>query len=161
MGITNTIYIGPYIKIVPKTVETQIEKRGCTNLTCVARYNDLTPQQYNDCEFCPKCGKPIENYTTSKPEDLYLHNDFLDPFGESLCYANDYAEGITNILIPNQHGFGITINDDDNANEVIFDADHMVTSHNKFITEYEEELEDLKNYVVSFEIKWGVLNYAY
>lgn len=151
-----TVYVGPYIKVKHKEINEKVTKKGCVNEKCDARYMELRPDKYNGDSFCSKCGRKIQDYTTTKVSKDYVHDVIVDEYEETLRYA---GEGQEDIILCNRDIDG-KLSHHDKYDDYSADERDPKSEMKWFYGEYGEELEALEERVEELSIHWGVVTFS-
>lgn len=154
MGMTKTIYIGPYIVIEHKTAYKEASKLGCLKDGCVLQASAERCSAHESVVFCQACGSKMGVFEYSVDEKAWLHDIIVDQFEESLYYAGDH-----DILVPNRDIDGRLSHhdkhDEDGVHEIKEDQEL-----NWFFKEYKEEMDALEAACKSFEVRFGIVTYV-
>jgi len=152
MGMTHTVYVGPYIsyEMPKKTVPSYF--LACQNQDCYSYH-----KEYKSIKFCSECGSAIEKSKKIVTEDsIDIYEEFIYKFNESLVCCGDY---VPNVFIPNggtPRESRFDMYDEGGCFDVDKEAD-LQWFRNEYGNEIDALTELLNNDV---QIKWGVISYA-
>jgi hypothetical protein len=149
MGFSKNIYIGPYIVVKDKTVETKVTEK----------YHPNTNVRFKDhLNFCPDTGIKLEVRTKTVPEKKSFRW-FSEPLKEDCFYCPPYPElnGKTVHILSSRSK--VTYSNDDTFVHDLTDHD-IYEIMADFKVKFEEYLKYLNDNQWDFSIHYGVVHYA-
>jgi hypothetical protein len=71
MGISSSLYVGPYVECTTQDIEVDAKMRSCTRDSCSMYEREVHDKSK---KFCPQCGSPIDNVTyKTKQKNVQAH----------------------------------------------------------------------------------------
>lgn len=138
MGCDQSIHVGPYLVIQPKTVITDKGK-----LVCPSGYEHKLEGSTN---FCPKCGQKVISVPDPKTKKEYP--EFEEDF---------FWEAQDGVFIYNKHSdWGMNVNGEQ-CGEYELIEDDIRLQKKKFIQVCKEQIELLEKEGYNYEIKFGII----
>jgi spore coat protein CotH len=159
MGMEQTTYVGPYIKIKKlniKPIETQKNERlfTCTSKSCNIHGKKAVGK------FCSECGQKNDNIVISrKITEIPDGYDLLSDFGDEdfLSYLDEDKKAI--LYFPNRKkSYSIRVSSDDSfkEKEVTQNIEQITSSFSK---DHQNFLDFLDQKDIQYSIKFGVVSY--
>lgn len=81
MGISSSVYLGPYLECKTHEVEVDATMRSCTKDTCSQYEKEVYSK---DKKFCPQCGSPIDKVTYKVKEKNVQQHYLREEIDEDL-----------------------------------------------------------------------------
>jgi hypothetical protein len=112
MSVNLNIYVGPYINILSRTKDVEVEFNVCSNVFC---YKNAEEEPI-DGKFCGECGSPTVKAKQTHSGTFDLGKMMMDELGDwdFLISVNSYGSNETAFLVGNherQGGKQLKMND--------------------------------------------------
>lgn len=150
MGVSYTVYLGPYIEAPNPLKPSKREFHGCPK--------HMTP---SSDKFCSKCGEPIK--LLSVPSKGRVEFNVYEEFDDSLAELHEECRPSEKqdvaIFQPNKGKFGLRFRAYD-AEVVPLNETVILDEVNRMKSTYAKEIERIKEVFGSAEVKWGAIAYA-
>jgi hypothetical protein len=155
MGMSEHLYVGPYLHIATKEVSVEAKVLGCPT-------HGLHFSPSHSRAYCSICGRKLEPYLTES-----IYDRMLDYFGDEWedtmyqipreCTTHPEYE----LFIPNSTESPFSVRDVNSNTEISMCAQDIVSGCDYFKKEFEKELAFLASIGYSYIVKYGVIRYWY
>lgn len=155
MGMNQSFYIGPYLKILDKKIKYIDKYKTCINEVCFNLGKKLSSM------FCDRCGSVIKEMPFEKERPLNMYDLMVRYFNNGDIFRDIRLENIESndfvLLIPNKkEQGGITLDECTYGEESLPDIEMNIFDSgdwNKMIKVLQEE-------GIKFEKKVGIVSYV-
>lgn len=150
MGLYQSIYVGPYMKVPKKSIDSFKSEIICTSDTCRA---------VTTSKFCPSCGQPTQTIQRPVKRNKSAFNVICELFEDEMWVPDLGTKD--DIVLPNSYSgrpVKIDIDGDRGATSVqsLRDIDKDADI-NWFVTKYKHVIDKMKEEFGEVEIDWGVI----
>lgn len=162
MGMDQTTYVGPYLKISKsniKPIDSEKQERlfTCSNKSCKIHGKKAVGK------FCSECASPNANVLiTRKIVEVPSGYQLLYNFGnEDLLFVLGERDDKDILFLPNKkNSYSVKVDSDDSFVEKEF---NQIPEHicSLFARDYQNFLDFLDSKEITYQIKFGVLSYWY
>lgn len=145
MSVSQSTYIGPYIKVFLSEVEKTQNVFGCEDC-----------QTHGDSadKFCNKCGAPLTKYQQTSKEPISFFEVLPDKLSDKYAIFDSPDEADVAIIIENQESpYSIHIDTDFEGELDLPNKTTVWTKH------FAKLISSLTKQGLKFEIKYGVFSY--
>jgi len=157
MGVSYSVYLGPYIE-APNPVKLHPrEFHSCPNRKCYDHKTEMSDK------FCPRCGTEVALITvqskkrTSSKFDVYKEfNDRLYSVHEEFL-PHDKQDFV--IFKPNQGKFGNRFEAYDSS-IIAFNESMILDEVSRFKSHFSKDIDRIKEVFGDAVVRWGVVAYA-
>ena len=159
MGMNQTTYIGPYIKI-DKTNIKPLEKDNTITITTCTNTKCKIHGKKSVGKFCSSCGSPNGPLKQTHKVQIIPHAyDLLGEFGkEDLLYSPSERDDKSILFMPNRRNkYSVTVSDDNSFVEKPIPNQNLSTE--SFTQDYQEFINFLDKKDINYQIIFGVLSY--
>jgi len=163
MGLSYSLYIGPYIQCTEIATPYEINKRACWNRQCSQAEQSVWD---NEKLFCSKCGNAIENKKISKVGNQCREawEDMVTEYKEHLYPVNSPQKSNHIIMVPNIQmktiSRSLAFNTRSDSINVEVTPQSITDELKNFKTEMNSEIAIVEKYwgKENVTIKWGIIH---
>lgn len=150
MGLYQSIYVGPYMKVPKKSIDSFKSEVICTSDTCRKQTNS---------KFCPSCGEPTQTIQRPIKKNVSAFKIICELFEDQMWVPDLGTKD--DIVLPNNYSgrpFKIDIDGDRGATSVksLKDIDKE-SDLNWFVTKYQHIIDKMKEEFGEVTIDWGIV----
>jgi hypothetical protein len=149
MGLYQSIYVGPFLKVKRKFEDKSVIKRFCPTHS--------KKQVTEDTNFCPLCGAKIESITKTQKSEISLKDIFEEKNFTDSFYIVEKFDNEDHILEPNQWVNNTIRIEDKESGCYSIEENNISTSINSFKEVYKKEIFFLEKSQFEFEILFGLV----
>jgi hypothetical protein len=157
MGVSYSVFIGPFIEAPDAERPTVVKYNGCGTDGCKNRKKESTEK------FCPSCGQPIkqcERNSLVKPSQKF---DYWKEFNDRIVFIHEDNRPCDKqdvaVFMPNQGKFGQRFEAYD-CSIVALDGNVIAAETTRFNEFFAKDIARIREVFGKAEVKWGAIAYT-